>query len=334
MALLTPHGHRSPTEYCFSVEEADAIIRVTAYNRTVYCYGAIWFSSRDHAGVRSSIATPFLRASNTGLGTLNRLPLELLHDVFLRMGMRSIFKFRQVNLRSRQMVDSLKQYQVVASHGLDLLCLLLRTRPARDVSLSDFYDAMNTKICASCGKFAGFMSLSTWSRCCPTCLQSDFRARMQTLAAAQALAARRDRKAREKQAKSRKIPPRTYSMKECLHEFRVADVSVHQAASAAGRHSHVPAAEAQRTASWYRKREVSIQDACALPYYDKRIGTVEHGISCTGCKRAPLNSGFMARDRLYPRDGFLEHFRSCEQAQLLWTSSGGGSKHQGTQVQR
>lgn len=70
--------------------------------------------------------------------------------------------------------------------------------------------------------------------------------------------------------------------------------------------------------------------SCALPYYDKLNGVVEHGMSCAGCQLA-LEKDIIgtkgekwaseARDKLYARNGFLEHFRWCEQAQLLWRSS-------------
>ena len=71
--------------------------------------------------------------------------------------MYSLFNFRQLNLRSRQTVDSLKQYQVL--YGLNLLCALLRTGLAIGVSLVDLYYALCTKARTLCGEFAGFISL-------------------------------------------------------------------------------------------------------------------------------------------------------------------------------
>lgn len=74
--------------------------------------------------------------------------------------------------------------------------------------------------------------------------------------------------------------------------------------------------------------------ACALPYYDKKSGEIEHGISCPGCQLALEKSiiatrtedwAFEARDKVYARDGFLQHFKWCEQAQLLWKSSDEGN---------
>ena len=128
MATLVPHGYRSATEYRFDEEQADTIVRTTAYHRRDYCLSVIWYSPREHVDIRPSIATPFQRTSNVGLGSLDRLPLELLFDTLYSLDMHSLFKFRQINLRSRQMVDSLSQYQRVVSHGLNLFCALLRTQ--------------------------------------------------------------------------------------------------------------------------------------------------------------------------------------------------------------
>jgi len=232
MAALMPRGYRSVTEYRFREEQTDAIVRATAYHHNDNCRSVIWFSPREHDSIRQSIAIPFRRTSNTGLGSLDRLPFELLHDVLLRLDMHSLFNFRQTNLRSRQTVDSHKQYQMVALHGLNLLCALLRTRLAIGVSLFDFYYALCTKACTFCGEFGGFISLLTWNRCCFTCLQGASETQVQTLAAVQKqfhLA-----KAELDQLRSFKALPGIYSMKESVHKSRIAVVSVHQAILVSG----------------------------------------------------------------------------------------------------
>jgi hypothetical protein len=114
-------GYRSVTEYRFREEQADAIARTTAYHRKDFSLSVIWFPPCEHAAILSSMTKPFARDSNTGLGSLDRLPLELLHDVLLRLDMHSLFKFRQANLTSRQAVHSLKQYRMAASYGLNLV---------------------------------------------------------------------------------------------------------------------------------------------------------------------------------------------------------------------
>ncbi|KZF20440.1 hypothetical protein L228DRAFT_254066 [Xylona heveae TC161] len=325
-----PCGYRSSTEYHFHEEQSDAIVRVTAYHRKDYCQSVIWFSPGQHDSIRLSIATPFQRTSNKGLGSLDRLPLELLHDMLLRLDMHSLFKFRQINLRSRQIVDSLKQYQMVVLHGLNLFCALLRTRLAIDISLFDFYYALCTKTCTFCGEFSGFISLLTWTRCCFKCLQGAPETQMQTLHTV-----RKQfhlTKAEENQLSSFKTLPGIYSMMESAYKSRFTIVSVHQAILVSGQQSHtlvqVPLANSGGN------KKYNFMGSCALPYYDRRTGKVQHGILCAGCQLALEKDiigsrgekwAFEARDKVYAQDDFLEHFRWCEQAQLLWRSSGEGN---------
>ncbi|KAL1877376.1 hypothetical protein VTK73DRAFT_8671 [Phialemonium thermophilum] len=331
MVSPTPRGYRSATEYRFAEEQTDAIIRVAAYHRRDFSLSVIWFPSREHTHVRRSISTPFERTSNIGLGSLDRLPLELMHSTLVYLDMQSVFKFRQVNLRSRQIVDSIRQYQVVVSHGLNLLCALLRTHIAAHVSLFDFYHALCTRACAICNEFAGFISLLTWERCCFKCLRQAPQMEVRPVAAL-----RRQfhlTRAELRKMRSFKTLPGIYSMAESVHKSRIAIASVHQAASVAERRQHTVAQGVPHSSA--RDRKFNFMGSCALPYYDRLTGNVERGISCAGCQLALEKDiigtraedwAFEARDKVYGKREFLEHFRWCEQAQLLWKSSGEGSR--------
>ncbi|KAK1989714.1 hypothetical protein LX36DRAFT_664974 [Colletotrichum falcatum] len=330
MAPPMPRGYRSITEYHPREDQSDAIIRAAAYHRKDFCQSVIWFSPRKHVGIRSSIATPFQRMFKTGLGSLDRLPLELLHDALLHLDMRSLFNFRQINLRSRETVDSLKQYQMAATHGLNLLCASLRTQIATSVSLFEFYDALCTKACTLCGKFGGFISLLTWNRCCFVCLQRAPETQVRTLAAVRKQL--NLTKAELNQLRSFKTLPGIYSMKESVHKSRITVVSLHGAILVSGQQSHALAQA--YSVDLERCQKYNFMGSCALPYYDRRTSRVEHGMSCAGCQLALEKDiigfrgekwAFEARDMVYAQDGFLEHFRWCEQAQLLWKSSDEGN---------
>lgn len=184
MAALMPHGYRSAIEYRFNEDQVDAIIRTAAYHRKDFDLSVIWFSPAQHVNIRQSIATPFQQTSSAGLGSLDRLPLGLLHDALLCLDVYSLFQFRQTNRRSREAVDSLKQYQMIVLHGLNLFCALLRTRLAVGISLLGFYNALCLKSCSLCGEFGGFMSLLAWKRCCFKCLKEAPETQVQTLSAA------------------------------------------------------------------------------------------------------------------------------------------------------
>ena len=232
MAADIPSRYRSAAEYCFDEEQADAIIKTVASSRSDFRLTVVSFPPDEHDNVRQSIATPFRRApendASTGLGNLARLPPKLLHEVLPRMDMASLFALWQANLSSRRAVDSLPQYQRVTSHGLDVLCALLRTRLAAHVSLLDFYDVLCTKGCAVCGrKLAEFVSLLAWGRCCFTCLHKGVpEVRVQALASAQrqfGLTA-----AEAGQLRSFKTLPGTYSMDETEDNARTTVVSALQ----------------------------------------------------------------------------------------------------------
>ena len=330
MADHIPHRYCSATEYQFREEQVDAIVQTANYHGQDYRSFVIWFLPHEHADVRPSISAPFRWASNTGLGSLDRLPLELLHDVFFRLDMHSLFKFRQTNLGSRQAVDSLKPYEMVVSHGLDFFCALLRTRLALDVSLFDFYHVLCTQACAVCGEFGGIISLLNWKRCCFLCLEEAPELRVHIISTA-----RRQSdltKAELDQLRSIKAVPDMYLMKRFVHNVSIMVMSAPQPASTSYQQPRAPA-----QVQWggpRQKKGFSFMGSCALPYYDSRTGKVEHGMSCAGCQRGLEKDiigsrggswAFEARYKTYTQDGFLEHFRWCEQAQLLWRSSGEGS---------
>lgn len=243
--------------------------------------------------------------------------------------MHALFNFRQTNLKSRELSDALKQYEIVATHGLNLLCALLRTRLSVHVSLSDFYQALCTKACALCGDFGGFVFLLSWIRCCFKCLQGALETEAQTLAAVRkGFHLTRFELAR---LTSFKTLPGIYSMRESAQKSRVTIVSAHQAVLLSGQQPETLARA--RPANPERHQKYRFAGSCALPYFDKRTDKVEQGLSCAGCQLALEKDligsrgeqwAYEARDKAYAQDGFLDHFRWCEQAQLLWASSGGG----------
>jgi hypothetical protein len=330
MSALAPPRYRSTTEYCFREEQVDAIIRTTAYHRRDYGLSVIWFHPREHASIRTSIATPFEQTLDVGIGVFDRLPLELLYHTFLCLDMNSLFKFRQTNRMARHMVDSLNEYQLVAAHGLDLFCALLRTQLARIISLSDFYKSLCTENCDICGQFGGFVSFLTWTRCCFKCLQEAPETQVQSLAAARKQFHLTKAKLTQMQLVSFKTLPGIYTMEESVFKRRITIVSAHQVALA----SHGPYHEPMqvRRASTQIETKYNFMGSCALPYYDRGTGNIEDGISCGGCQLAIEKDivvgrwAFDARDKEYARNGFVEHFRWCEQAQLLWISSDEGRR--------
>ncbi|OAX84041.1 hypothetical protein ACJ72_01576 [Emergomyces africanus] len=261
MATLMPGGYRSATEFRFDREQADAIIRTTVYHYKDYCLSVIWYSRREHNEIRPSISTPFQRTLEGGLGSLDQLPLELLFDTLYCLDMYSLFKFRQVNPRSRQMVDSLNQY--------------CRESPETQVRTLASIRKQLQMTKAELAKLRSFKSL-----------------------------------------------PGIYSMNESVQNSSITIISLHHATLVCRQQSHA----LPHVQPGDRNQKFNFMGSCALPYYDKQTGSVEHGVSCAGCQLAIEKDiigtrgtkwGYDARDKVYAQDGFLGHFRWCEQAQLL-----------------
>ncbi len=330
-ALMCPE-YRSSTEYLFREQDADAIVQAASYHRRDFPLSVMWFPGREHLDIHPSISTTFQRSTNTDLGSLGRLPLETLYNVFFHLDMYSLFKFRQTNMRSREAVDSLIEYRMVVSHGLNLFCALLRTRVAIDVTLFDFYHMLCTKACTLCHEFGGFIFLPTWNRCCFKCLQGALETEVQTLASIRKQL--HLGKAELSRLRSFKTLPGIYTMDQSVYKSRIAVVSVYQAALALG--------QPRLQANPRLNEKFRYMGSCALPHLDRKTGKVEHGISCAGCELAFENKiigsraekwASEARNKVYAQDGFLEHFRWCQQAQVLWKSSGEGTKKSTEQLQ-
>lgn len=155
MDSLVRRGYRSSTEYNFREEHTDAILRTTTHHFSDHTRSVIWFPSYEHATIRPSILSPCQRASGNGCGAFDRLALEILHLILMYLDLRSLFLFWHTNVATMQTIHAQKHYQLVVSHGLNLLCALLRTSLAEKVSLLDLYGALCTKHCIFYGNFGG-----------------------------------------------------------------------------------------------------------------------------------------------------------------------------------
>ncbi|KAJ3562267.1 hypothetical protein NPX13_g8628 [Xylaria arbuscula] len=343
-------GGRSETPYDFHEEEVNDIIQVASYHCEQLRCTVIHFSAACHEPILSSIATPFPRSSRDSrqFRSLERLPLELLHIVIPGMDMQSVFNFRQTSLRLRDAVDSLPQYQLIVSYGLDLYCALLRTQHAPNVTLFDFHSVLCTKKCAFCDNFGDFISLLIWQRCCFRCIQLAPQASVQTLQSARTNYASNTNEAH--QLMSLKLLKReSYATGQFFPHPRNSLVSTQHAQSAwSARPRRREREEVDRRNYQHCLSEMG---ACALPHYNTQKKELERGLSCAGCELNAAGRLWAARrawnpwipgiswiprdvdevrwtiySKIYTRARFLEHFRWCKQAQRMWNLSKGGEE--------
>lgn len=62
---------------------------------------------------------------NRTLGTLERLPSEILHIILTQLTIQSLTNLRRVNRRALQTVYSIPQYRAIATHAPAALCGIL-----------------------------------------------------------------------------------------------------------------------------------------------------------------------------------------------------------------
>lgn len=325
-------GYHSKTAYTVPLDQADAVVRASAYHRSDFDRAVIWFPPRSH---RNSVTSTLsaLREPKTSLGELDILPLELLHEICLQLDIKSIFYLRQANARARHVVNALHEYHVITTHALNPFCALLRTRLASRVALSNFYRLLCTQICSLCNdQYGDLVYLPTWIRCCSRCLRNhDPRLCVATLATVKRVLHLTKKTLAQLPALT--TLPGIYTMDERPVSSRMTIVPM-QSASAAFSDENAGTGPTQDLIDGLDTRPaLTFMACCALPSYDPQTKRIETGISCAGCQLAlqdDIITGtkdwcYDVRDKVCSRSGFLSHFEWCEQAQALWLESKNGT---------
>lgn len=116
---------------------------------------------------RSSIR----RQAHSSIGSLDRLPLEILHLSLNLLDFQSLFFFSRTSLLGKGIVESLPSYRDLmqyAPHAMKALgqAGLLHVHPATPI-----YQTMQSEACISCGGYGPFLFLITCHRCCYECLR-------------------------------------------------------------------------------------------------------------------------------------------------------------------
>jgi hypothetical protein len=317
------------TAYSIPPDQADAIVRASAYHREDFDHAVIWFLPRTHSNVVTSLSSAF-HEPTTSLGEFTRLPLELINEICLQLDILSLFKLRQVNNRARQVVNALLEYQIVTKHALNPLCALLRTRSASRVTLLDFYHLLCTQCCSICeDRYGDLVYLPTWIRCCSYCVQSGApRLCVADIESIKGIL----RPSRKSLAELPTIKTLSgiYTMDE-RKRLKETIIVPTQSALLAYSEEHDGA---EPTLEMIRKLQSypipAFVACCALPSYNPQTRQFENGLSCAGCQHASeADVGVYSEDRfcdtVYSRDGFLQHFVWCGEAQDLWLESDNGT---------
>lgn len=304
----------------------DDIIRICTYHRRDFDLAVTRLNPRVHDAVRDSLARPFNRPAVKTLGRMQALPVEILFEILLCLDLRSLFMFRQVNLRARQVASAVPGYQPLITHALQAICVILRTKIAAWYTLKDVFSVLCTRDCPQCDAFGGFVFLPLLERCCLRCLTSSPRFRVLPAAEIKKLLGISQAHLRQSVPLLHTIPG-IYSMDESSRKRRMYIVAVKQVFTA----YTFPRTSASVAATAPTNRAHAVLRYMAgttLPYVNVESGEVQRGLCCSGCQilieggTTPNPTEDLARrDCVYSKTGFLDHFPHCPEAQKLWKRS-------------
>lgn len=106
---------------------------------------------------------------SVNLGSLDKLPVELLQYIISLLDLSTLMDFRCVNRRSLQLVASLSQYEMITSHAIKVLQGALAIGFGKWITCEDLFTELCTAACRECGDFGGYLYLLTCTRVCYLC---------------------------------------------------------------------------------------------------------------------------------------------------------------------
>lgn len=117
------------------------------------------------------VRTPITREDPTAaLGSLEALPVELLHMVFEMLDLRSLVAITNSSTRGSQLALSLPAYRNLLEYAPEAIAALRRVGLAECHTIARLHAALLDGSCVSCERFGSFLFLPTGERCCHFCL--------------------------------------------------------------------------------------------------------------------------------------------------------------------
>ncbi|EFE41129.1 hypothetical protein TRV_04145 [Trichophyton verrucosum HKI 0517] len=114
--------------------------------------------------------TPAYLPHKLSIGILDRLPLELLHEILYRLDLKSLSALLCVSWGGNVAVNDLPQYHAIVKHVPYTLEAIRRAGLQSEYTVQKLYKTLRTRDCPECGEFGGYMFLLTGERCCVACL--------------------------------------------------------------------------------------------------------------------------------------------------------------------
>ena len=114
-------------------------------------------------------------ANSSSLGALDKLPLELIHQILCdEISLSTLTRCREVNRGLRLIIDNLPQYKAIVTYAPSSLRGTLSLCAGRYTGLRELYEALCSEKCNTCGKFGPYLYVLNCKRVCFNCFTTDF----------------------------------------------------------------------------------------------------------------------------------------------------------------
>lgn len=114
-------------------------------------------------------------ASQTDLGLLEQLSLELLQASLLQLDLRSLINFQMLNRRGCSTVDNIPQFNSITKHAQVAVRAALTIRTAPWITCKQLHNTLSTAECRTCEDFGGYIYMLTCERVYFLCISNDKR---------------------------------------------------------------------------------------------------------------------------------------------------------------
>ena len=113
--------------------------------------------------------TPISTGFGFATSQLNRLPIELVIEILLQLDIPSLTRFRCINRRAMQLVNSIHQYAAIIEHCPNIIRAII-TIQAEAFDCDTLYRTLCTTQCSTCNRFGDYLYLIVCRRVCYFCL--------------------------------------------------------------------------------------------------------------------------------------------------------------------
>jgi hypothetical protein len=249
----------------------------------------------------------------TGLGSLEKLPQELIYEILSHLSIETTMRFQHVNRGAREVVYHSKGFQAVVDHTPEALYGVIKARMADTMSIADIYTPLCRTHCEKCGDAGQYLYLPTLTRCCPRCLHLDPAFRTVPLVSFAKENGFSPQRLRKLVTVVSGVPRKEggYAYGEASCTRRTNFVNYAEAKEAVER---ITGTMIQDTEPQTKQSYVV---SCNIPVYDKLNKRSYAALSCKGCAKGVSNEVALELKE-YTEEDFVEHFWKCKAAQDLW----------------